>query len=119
VLDKEVIIVTENGVQEKKICKGNCEKCNLRYLCITSKPPIITEKAWTRNDVTRGTGKTLREWRMVIKRERGDVGIRPYSHNIIMIALQAISRGWGQNKANKAIDDYGLEHLGWSKILDK
>jgi hypothetical protein len=63
--------------------------------------------------------KTLKDWRAVIEREEPYVDVKPYSHNIISIALQAIAKDWGQEKANKAIRDFGLEKLGWSEIDDK
>jgi len=62
--------------------------------------------------------KTLQEWRQEIKREVRFVGIKPYSHNIINISLEAIASKFGRDEANKAIQDFGLEKLGWKQIKE-
>lgn len=59
--------------------------------------------------------KTLKEWREDIHREVNFVDIKIYSHNIISIALRAIAKNFGASEANKAIEDFGLETLGWHK----
>ena len=58
---------------------------------------------------------TLSQWRMIIQNEVEFVDVKPYSHNIISTALRGISDGFGDAKANKAIEDFGLEELGWKK----
>ena len=58
---------------------------------------------------------TLDDWRDTIEREAPYVDVKPYSHNIIGIALSAIASKWGKEEANKAIEDFGLEELGWTK----
>ncbi len=63
--------------------------------------------------------KTLEEYRNEIKRERKFVDVKPYSHNIISITLKIISEGFGVKEANKAIDDFNLEDLGWEKRGEK
>lgn len=60
--------------------------------------------------------KTLEDWRDVIEREVEFVDVKPYSHNIISIALSAIKKDHGKDKANKAMEDFGLESLGWRKV---
>lgn len=60
--------------------------------------------------------KSLQDWRDTIESEAGFVDIRPYSHNIVSLALRAISKEFGKNEANKAVDDFGLSELGWKKI---
>ena len=63
------------------------------------------------------TEKTLSEWRKIIYREVPWVDIKPYSHNIISIALSAIAENFGYDEANKAIDDFELEAFGWNKVV--
>ena len=60
--------------------------------------------------------QTLQDWIAAIEREVMFVGVKPYSHNIISLALQAISLHYGTEAANKAIEDQDLERLGWHKI---
>ena len=60
--------------------------------------------------------ETLNERRETIEAEVPYVGIKPYSHNIIGIALSAIAKNFGKQEANKAIDEYGLKKLGWTKL---
>jgi len=57
----------------------------------------------------------LEEWRQEIKREVRFVDIKPYSHNIINISLQAIASRFGRDEANKAIRDFHLEEFGWKE----
>ncbi len=60
--------------------------------------------------------KTVDDWRQAIKREcHYYVGIRPYSHNMISIALRAIHTLAGAEAANRAIIDFKLERLGWKQ----
>ena len=59
--------------------------------------------------------KTLSEWEQVIDDNVDYVDIKPYSHNIICIALNGIAGRFGIDKANEMIDKYGLEELGWVK----
>lgn len=63
--------------------------------------------------------KTLKDWLAVIEHEVPYVDVKPYSHNIISLALQAIARQWGQKKANKAIKDFELDVLGWHEVKEK
>lgn len=60
--------------------------------------------------------KTLQEWKEVIEREVYYVDVKPYSHNIISLALNAIARDFGNKEANKAIDEFGLGEYGWRKV---
>lgn len=39
----------------------------------------------------------------------------PYSHNIISMALGAVAQKFGKEEANKLIDKFKLERLGWKK----
>lgn len=57
--------------------------------------------------------KNLKGWRAVIKEEAPFVGVKPYSHNIISVALNAIAESYGDWVVNEAIVDFGLEKLGW------
>ncbi len=51
-----------------------------------------------------------------IEREVPFVDIKPFSHNLIGMLLGMLAKQYGQEEANKAIDDYELEELGWSKV---
>jgi len=62
------------------------------------------------------TTRTLEDWRERIEEERDFVDVKPYSHNIISLALNAIAEKWGQKEANKAIADFGLKELGWNEV---
>ena len=57
--------------------------------------------------------KALDQLRMEIEMEVDYVGIKPYSHNIISLALRQIAREYGNAEANKAIKDFGLDQNGW------
>ena len=59
--------------------------------------------------------KTLEEWRAVIEGNVNFVDVKPYSHNIIGLALSAIDGDYGRAEANRAIVDFGLDGLGWSE----
>jgi len=60
--------------------------------------------------------KSLNDWREMIDEEVPYVDVKPYSHNLISLALGAIAKEHGQDEANKAIEDFGLGSLGWSKV---
>jgi len=60
--------------------------------------------------------KTLEELREIIDNEVPFVDIKPYSHNIIGLALVTIAKRYGYDVANQAIEDFGLEDLGWHKV---
>jgi len=64
------------------------------------------------------TKYTLEEWRSKIKKEVPYVDIKPYSHNIISLALGAIHENFGIKESNKAIKDFKLEDLGWHELKD-
>jgi len=57
--------------------------------------------------------RTLAEWREAIGTAVAKDG--PYSHNIISLSLMAIASRFGRTEANKAIEDFNLENLGWRK----
>ncbi len=59
--------------------------------------------------------ETLAQLRQRIKREALFVGKRPYSHNIIRLALAEIDRRFGRPEANKAIVDFKLESKGFNQ----
>lgn len=56
---------------------------------------------------------TLQELRSKIRSERKFVDVKPYSHNIVSLALQRIANKFGQAEANKAVRDFQLARLGW------
>jgi len=57
----------------------------------------------------------LNDLRRMIEDEVPYVDDRPYSHNIISITLRQIADKYGKDEANKAIEDFNLEELGWVK----
>lgn len=57
--------------------------------------------------------KDIKKYVRRISREIPYVNIKPYSHNIISLCLQAISQEFGKDKANEIIRKYGLKKLGW------
>jgi hypothetical protein len=57
---------------------------------------------------------SLTELRAQIQRESQTIGVKPYSHNIVGLALQQIDKEHGRVEANKAIDDFKLKRHGWS-----
>lgn len=59
--------------------------------------------------------KTLTEYRREIRQQVPWIGIKPYSHNLIGLTLGCIAEEYGETEANKAIKDFGLDKLGWSK----
>ena len=59
---------------------------------------------------------TLEQWKEIIEREAPFVNIKPYSHNIIGLALSAIAKNYGNSAANDLIDEFDLESLGWRKV---
>jgi hypothetical protein len=40
----------------------------------------------------------------------------PYSHNIISLVLGRVAKFHGKKTANKLIDEFELEALGWHKV---
>ena len=52
----------------------------------------------------------------LIEQEVPFVDVKPYSRNIISIRLGQIAEAFGQREANEAIEHFGLEKLGWSKV---
>ncbi len=116
---QRVLVVSgENGyIKTPKEC--TCTRCNLcpaRFRCYTDREVELTEEEWLQIDETNGTGNTLLEWRESILNEMPFVDVKEYSHNIISLALGAISRGWGQNMADKVITEFSLDELGWVAV---
>lgn len=58
---------------------------------------------------------TLNSLREAISANVESVDKKPYSHNIISISLSTIASVYGYEAANEAIEDFGLEDLGWDK----
>jgi hypothetical protein len=84
-----------------------CGHCEVRFQCFSERDGHKSEVT------TKGTGKCLVGWKEVILEEIPFVDVKPYSHNIISIALQAINKGWGNKEANRVIREFGLKSLGW------
>ncbi len=62
--------------------------------------------------------KTLDELRADIQREAANVGKRPYSHNLIRLALEIIDKRFGRAEANKAVRDFRLKRKGFNEEPD-
>jgi hypothetical protein len=60
--------------------------------------------------------ESLEELRQKIRRQVPQLGRSPYSYHIVSFAVGLIEREYGYTEANKAIEDFGLEELGWSKV---
>lgn len=60
---------------------------------------------------------TLNNLRESISDNVESVDKKSYSHNIISISLATIASVYGYKAANEAIEDFGLEDLGWEKQL--
>ena len=58
---------------------------------------------------------TLAKHKTTIEKEIPYVDIKPYSHNIISLTLQMIAKEFGQEVANEAIAELGLDELGWKQ----
>ena len=59
---------------------------------------------------------SLQGEKLRIIHEREWVDIKPYSHNIIAASLRVVASKYGQEEANKLIDECELEKLGWKKV---
>lgn len=57
----------------------------------------------------------LKKLRDDIRAEARYVGIKPYSHNIIGLALQMIAKDFGKAEANKAVRDFKLTAKGFNE----
>lgn len=62
------------------------------------------------------TPSNLEGWRKTIEDETPFVGLKPFSHNIIAIALAAIDKKYGRAEAARAIKDFNLVELGWKEL---
>lgn len=57
----------------------------------------------------------LAQLRDIIRREAKHVGRKPYSHNVVRMALQDIDREFGPSEANRAIRDFKLVRKGFNE----
>ncbi len=57
----------------------------------------------------------LADLRWRIRQEAPYMGIKPFSHNIIGLALAQIAKKFGRAEANKAVRDYRLEDKGFNQ----
>lgn len=57
--------------------------------------------------------KTPEEWEQVIADNVPYIDVRPYSHNIIGLALGAIAKKKGDDEAKRLIIKYRLDKKGW------
>ena len=59
------------------------------------------------------TTPNLNEIKIKILEEIPFIDIKPFSHNIISLELRIIAEEYGQDVANKIIQDYKLDERGW------
>jgi hypothetical protein len=59
--------------------------------------------------------KSLDYLRQEIDDEVDYIDVKPYSNNIVGLLLSQIAKEYGQDEANRAIRDFGLERKGWSQ----
>ena len=50
-----------------------------------------------------------------IAKEVEYIDVKPYSHNIISLALGQVSQELGSEYADELIEEFGLENFGWRK----
>ena len=60
--------------------------------------------------------EAIEKCRQTIEKEIDFVDIKPYSHNIIGLALASLAEKTDNEAANMLIDEFDLESLGWSKV---
>ena len=58
---------------------------------------------------------TLDEYRADIRKYAPQVDRTTHAHNLISLALRAISEHFGTEEANRAVRDFKLESKGWSQ----
>ena len=57
----------------------------------------------------------LEQWKQTIRQQVHYVDVKPYSHNIISLALKEIDDLFGATVVNEVIEEFNLEKLGWDK----
>jgi len=60
----------------------------------------------------------LAQLRDTIRREAKHIGRKPYSHNIVGLALQQIDREFSTTDANQAIRDFKLARKGFNEVAE-
>ncbi len=59
--------------------------------------------------------ETFKEWKKLIKKQIPYINVKPFSHSIINAALSTVTKKYGKTRANKIIEDLGLEKFGWKQ----
>jgi len=57
----------------------------------------------------------LAQLRNTIRQEAKDIDRKPYSRNIVRMALQQISQKFGSTEANQAVRDFKLKRKGFNE----
>ena len=60
--------------------------------------------------------QSLEELREDVRKNRRRLGRTPFAHNIIGLTLSIIAEAYGVAAANRAIEDFELESVGWKKV---
>ena len=59
------------------------------------------------------TKTNLNDMKIKVLEEIPFIDIKPFSHNIISLELRIIAEEYGQDVANKIIQDFKLDERGW------
>lgn len=52
-----------------------------------------------------------------ILREKDNIGMKPYSHNIVSIKLKMLEEYFGSEEVEKIVRESDLKYMGWGHII--
>lgn len=59
-----------------------------------------------------------KKWEAALVKELPYINIKPFSHNIVSLCLQAVAKEAGNKAANALIRKHGLVRLGWREVKE-